>query len=340
MIIRDSEQALAHLNAGGLVAIPTETVYGLAASVRQRTALQSIFTAKERPLFDPLIVHISDVQMAKQYTSDWSPVADLLATHFWPGPLTLILPKSDAVDPLITSGLPSVGLRIPNHPLSLGLLRNLGHGLAAPSANKFGRTSPTRAEHVEQEFQRQDILVLDGGSCDVGIESTVLKLERDLVNLNQYKLAILRLGDVSAEQIDQVLQKNQIQYSWHNFSKQESPGHMKHHYMPNIPLVLVDKGQETQQLILQIKSEIEHLPDIVEEVRISKPKQIDKLFVLELSADAKLAARELYDSLRTANESGANVMVLIWQDYMADMAWNPVVDRLLKASSLDLRSSK
>ncbi len=182
------------LKNGGVVAMPTETVYGLAGDVEQETAIKKIFSTKERPFFDPLIVHISSIEQAKKLTTQWDETCEKLAESFWPGPLTLILPKSDLVNPLITSGLNSVGLRWPNHALAMELISNFNLGLAAPSANKFKKTSPTSKEHVEAEFGN-NVFVLDGGKCEVGIESTVAGVFKDRIEI--YRPGMISLEDIS-----------------------------------------------------------------------------------------------------------------------------------------------
>jgi L-threonylcarbamoyladenylate synthase len=158
------------LVAGDVVAIPTETVYGLAASIDSEKGLRRIFSLKERPFFDPLIVHVASLKEASSLVRDWPPIADFIGRYFWPGPLTLVLPKAERVNSLITSGLDTVAVRYPSHPLTLDLIRLVGTPLAAPSANKFGKTSPSRALHVKSEFPGTDLLILDGGECEIGVE--------------------------------------------------------------------------------------------------------------------------------------------------------------------------
>ena len=189
-------QAVQLLRANNVVAVPTETVYGLAARISSPQALEKIFTTKERPLFDPLIVHVRDIAQARGLTQEWPAIIDHLAQTFWPGPLTVVVAKNSLVNPLITAGLDTVGLRAPAHPITQQILIDLNEPFAAPSANRFGRTSPTRAEHVEKEFSGQ-VAVVGGGPCQVGVESTVVRLQTG----KQMKLEILRPGQISAEQI-------------------------------------------------------------------------------------------------------------------------------------------
>jgi L-threonylcarbamoyladenylate synthase len=189
------ELAVEQLNAGNVVAMPTETVYGLAARIDSSAGIQKIFSIKQRPFFDPLIVHVSSKVMACQLTTDWSPLADFLAEHFWPGPLTMILPKTPTLDTMITSGLETVGIRMPRHSLALSLIEKAGTPLAAPSANPFGYISPTKAIHVEKQLGDKIPYIIDGGSCDIGLESTI-------IDCTEQPFKILRLGGLSIETIE------------------------------------------------------------------------------------------------------------------------------------------
>ena len=193
------ERAVQILNTGGLVAFPTETVYGLGADARSSHAVQRIFRAKGRPPTNPLIVHVSGVAMAKLYAAEWPDTARRLAQTFWPGPLTLVLPRYRTVAPEVSAGLDTVGLRMPNHPLALELIRRFDGPIAAPSANRSNHVSPTTAQHVRDELGRDVDLVLDGGPCDVGIESTVLDLT------TTPRPVLLRLGGITRAAIEAVI---------------------------------------------------------------------------------------------------------------------------------------
>ena len=218
------EKAIQLLKNGDVVGIPTETVYGLAAAIHSEIGIKKIFSTKQRPFFDPLIVHVASLDQAKACTSSWSKLTAALAQSFWPGPLTLVLPKSAIISDLITSGLPSVGLRWPRNEITELIINELGVPVAAPSANKFGRTSPTKASHVREEFQNE-VFVVDGEDSQIGIESTVLSVKNEG---EKYKLAILRKGAVLQSQLDRVLQKNSFNYTWAEaVDKSESPGNMK-----------------------------------------------------------------------------------------------------------------
>src|SRR5438270_11204169 len=167
-------RAVEKLRSGGVVALPTETVYGLAANALDAAAVQRIFEIKGRPAHNPIIVHVAGMEMAKQCVADWPPVADRLATAFWPGPLTLVLSRSDAITAIVTAGGPTVGVRWPSHPFIQAVIRECGFPLAAPSANPSNCISPTNAEHVRKQLGSKISLIVDGGQCQVGIESTVV----------------------------------------------------------------------------------------------------------------------------------------------------------------------
>ena len=223
------DEAAAILRAGGLVAFPTETVYGLGADATNAAAVRRIFEAKGRPSTNPLIVHVADVEAAMRFAAEWSPVAQQLADRFWPGPLTLVVAKAPVIVDEVTAGLQTVGLRVPDHPLALELLRAFGGAVAAPSANRSNRVSPTSADHVRDELGDRIDLVLDGGNCTVGIESTVLDLTRSTPT-------ILRPGGVPREQIEAVIGPvglaTAIAPTDHAAA---SPGQHTVHYAPTTP---------------------------------------------------------------------------------------------------------
>ena len=220
-------QAAALLRAGRLVAFPTETVYGLGANALDETAVRRIFEAKGRPLTSPLIVHVDSVGMARSLALKWPEAAELLAGKFWPGPLTIIVPKKAVVPNLVTAGLSSVGLRMPAHPVALALLRAVQLPLAAPSANRFTQLSPTTAQHVRAGLGDAVDLILDGGPCAVGIESTVISLAGEVPR-------ILRAGMISQPEIEAVIGPVE------SGAGAESPGQHPKHYSPRTPILLGD----------------------------------------------------------------------------------------------------
>lgn len=230
------ERAALVLRSGGLVAFPTETVYGLGANALDDRAVARIFEVKQRPRFDPLIVHIADPDRVEELVAEFPPAARRLADRFWPGPLTLVLPKKPVVPDLVTAGCPTVALRIPDHPLAQALLRAVDLPIAGPSANPFGRISPTTAEHVREQLGDQIDLVLDGGPCRVGVESSVLQLSED-------RPILLRPGGTTLEEIEEVIGKVTVLVSDHASTSFESgrrvsPGMLPQHYAPRTPLVL------------------------------------------------------------------------------------------------------
>ncbi len=327
-------EAVARLKNGEVVAFPTETVYGLGACIDQPLAIEKIFTTKQRPFFDPLIVHVADVESAKKCFKDWDLFCDHLASHFWPGPLTLVMPKSNLISDMITSGLPNVGVRIPKNETALKLLQEVGVPLAAPSANKFGQTSPTQAIHVEKEFNGQVFVIKDQPS-QVGIESTVLFVQKnaDLI----YELSILRKGVILKSDIEKSISTTAFKTVWNDqIDKKNAPGHMKHHYMPAIPFVICkNPALKLSELSKILNEKLNQLPDIVEGVKIVKPtSNISKIEFLQLSTNPEIAAREIYSQLRSASDRKPQVLCLIQMPYHQSELWESIFDRLYKAASL------
>ncbi len=219
------ERAAALLRAGGLVAFPTETVYGLGANALDAAAVRRIFEAKGRPFTSPLIVHVEDLGMAKDLALEWPPEADALARYFWPGPLTVVVRKKTCIPDIVTAGLSSAGFRVPAHPVALALLRAARIPVAAPSANRFTQLSPTTAEHVRQGLGSAVDMILDGGACTVGIESTVISFARGTPR-------ILRPGSIARPQIEAIIGPVEAG------SGAESPGQHPKHYSPRTRIVL------------------------------------------------------------------------------------------------------
>jgi L-threonylcarbamoyladenylate synthase len=252
------EHAARLLREGKLVAFPTETVYGLGANALDEIAVAKIFAAKNRPTFDPLIVHVYDVAQLDELVTEVPPTARTLIDRFWPGPLTLVLPKTDAVPDLVTAGLPTVAVRMPDHPLALELLRLADVPVAAPSANPFGSVSPTTAEHVAEQLGDRVDYILDGGPCRVGVESTVVAVgqafqpDRDALSTptdschsgqaGKPDLRLLRPGGVPLEAIEAVVGPVAIEppatrtLAASGSLPQPSPGMLTRHYAPRTPL--------------------------------------------------------------------------------------------------------
>lgn len=302
------------LSRGMLVGIPTETVYGLAANALDERAVAGIFEAKQRPHFDPLIVHIADATEADRYAASFPVAARQLAAAFWPGPLTLILPKKPLIPDLVTSGHPTVGLRVPAHPLTRDLLRSLSFPLAAPSANPFGYVSPTTAQHVNDQLGDAVCYILDGGPCDVGVESTIVGFEND-------RPVIYRLGGIPVEQIAAVVGevKEQIRAG----SNPVAPGQTDAHYSPRCRLLL---DQWPAELMADGKTAL---------IRFSEAwpgfPEKDQLILSE-NADLTEAAARLFGYLRLLDEQGYLVAYAeSVPDYGIGRAIN---DRLKRASAL------
>jgi L-threonylcarbamoyladenylate synthase len=225
------------VRAGGLVAFPTETVYGLGADALDPAAVRRIFEAKGRPAFNPVIVHVADIEHAKRLTRRWPATATRLANHFWPGPLTLVLPKDISVPDIVTAGLDAVGIRVPAHPVALALIRAADIPVAAPSANRFTQLSPTTADHVAQALGDRVDILLDSGPAQVGIESTVVDLTGAVPRL-------LRPGMLSRAQLEAVvgpLRQDDAEPS--GDAPRLSPGQVERHYAPRAALELLTRAQ-------------------------------------------------------------------------------------------------
>lgn len=227
--LKNISLAAQYIKVGKLVAFPTETVYGLGANALDPLAVAKIFDLKARPNFDPLIVHIADMEAIEKLTMGRDARVQLLAEAFWPGPLTLILPKSELVPDIVTSGLKTVGIRMPDHPIALELIRQSGCPIAAPSANKFGQISPTKAQHVLKQLPHVDY-ILDGGSTQVGIESTI-------ISLNEHGFEILRHGIITKEAIEAIVPHHKPLPE--NQRDIVSPGMLKSHYSPAKPIYIL-----------------------------------------------------------------------------------------------------
>lgn len=275
------------------MAIPTETVYGLAANALNEKALLSIFETKQRPSFDPLIMHLSDITEVEKYAHWHDERLKKLAEIFWPGPLTILLPKKELVPDIVCSGLPQVAMRVPNHPLTLQLLKQLPFPLAAPSANPFGYISPTSAQHVKQQLGDMIPYILDGGECMVGLESTIVGVEDD-------ELVVYRLGGLTLESIESHIGKLTIRLN--QSGNPLAPGQLKSHYAPRKPLFIGSLKDNTKKFQNQ-KIGI---------IGFGEMKGFDNkilMFNLSEKGDLKEAALNLFKHLRLADESEADVIL-------------------------------
>ncbi|HAO99299.1 MAG TPA: threonylcarbamoyl-AMP synthase [Fibrobacteres bacterium] len=299
------------LRNGELVAMPTETVYGLAGDALNPKALAKIFEVKQRPFFDPLIVHIADRNDVEKLCREIPKEAHTLMDRFWPGPLTLVLPKQNTVPDLATSGLDTVAIRMPSHPVARELLKEAGIPLAAPSANPFGRLSPTRAEHVAADFDSGIAIILDGGPCEVGVESTVVGWEEG-------KLRILRAGGIAMEAIEEALRRP---VSVKTGTSILSPGNLPSHYAPRTPLVLL--GAE--------KADVSPTAGLLW-FGVKKPPEGFALTEnLSATGDPREAATNLFAALHRLDEAGlSRIYVRLLPEKGLGRAIN---DRLRKAAA-------
>jgi L-threonylcarbamoyladenylate synthase len=290
------ERAAEIIKRGGLVAFPTETVYGLGANALNPDAVARIFAVKQRPLASPLIVHVDGETMARTLVADWPERAHLLAALFWPGPLTLVLKKAEIVPDLVTAGLDSVGVRVPSHPVALELIRRAGVPIAAPSANRFTEISPTTAAHVRESLGDTVDMILDAGATQVGIESTVASLRRD-------PPVVLRPGMISQEQLEEA-----TGVTWEREEDvpeiMESPGQHARHYAPRTPLHLLQSRWEPP---------------------------IGRGVVINLPLDCVAYAANLYSALHAADKEGWDWIGVIEPPDKPE--WAGIRDRLRRAST-------
>ncbi len=300
MIGQDLVYAAALLKDNEVVAIPTETVYGLAGNALSEVAVNKIFAAKQRPLSNPLIVHVCDKNMVYTLANEVPNNAKKLIEAFWPGPLTIILPKKNIVPDITTAGLPNVAIRMPEHPLTLELLSKLDFPLAAPSANPFGYISPTKATHVHKQLSGKIPYILDGGACEKGIESTVVGFENG-------EPVIYRLGALSLEQLKSVVSSS----STKNETNLDvgSPGLLPFHYAPKTRLILTHNIEKELA-----RSNQENIGLLSFSKKISHPK-VSLQIVLSSSRNIDEAARKLFDGL---HELDALKLPLIIAEYMPE----------------------
>ncbi len=306
------EEAKQILENGDLVAIPTETVYGLAANALDEVAVAKIFEAKNRPSFDPIIVHVASFEKVKEYAQFIPNKAKQLADKFWPGPLTLLLPKKEIIPDLVTSGLDTVGMRCPNHPTMLALLNSLDFPLAAPSANPFGYVSPTEPQHVMDQLGDQIPYILDGGICEVGIESTIVGFENN-------EAVIYRLGGLSQEQIEDVIGK--VKVMTHSTSNPKAPGQLKSHYAPSKKVIIGD-----------IESNIKHYNGHKFGI-LSFEKDFKQVhqFTLSPTGDVTIAAQRFFKGLRELDKMPIDIILT---DYVPNVGLGRAInDKLKRAAS-------
>lgn len=308
------------LRSGGVVAFPTETVYGLGADASDPVGVDRIFRIKGRPAGHPLIVHLGDVSQLADWAVDVPPEAYLLARNFWPGPLTMIVKRSKRVVDAVTGGRETVGLRVPDHPVALEMLRSFGGGVAAPSANRFGKVSPTTADHVRADLGDEVDYVLDGGPCSVGVESTI-------VDLTTGAPEVLRPGGVSAAQLAAVLGRPVVH--WIGQRAVAAPGTLTSHYSPaaTVEIVASDDVLARSAELAATGCKVGLLaPDEVMDL----PAEV---VVLDPAGEPEDFARVLYRRLREADALGLDILLVIEPESAG--VGTAVIDRIRRAASVD-----
>lgn len=297
-------EAAAILRSGGLVAFPTETVYGLGANALDAQAVEKIFAAKQRPHWDPVIVHVADMAAARELTLAWPIAAERLAAAFWPGPLTMLLPRSAKIPAVCTAEREKAGLRMPSHPVALALIAAAGVPIAAPSANRFGHTSPTNAGHVLADLEGRIDAILDAGSCAVGVESTVLDPTTN-------PAIIYRPGGITPEQIRRVL--GDVVVAERKTSDEvppeslESPGLGIRHYAPKARLILVESTGELHRVVEGLRHE--QRVGVLLPADWSSPGAAVTVLPWGIWSDPESLARDLYQQMRALDDRGVEVIV-------------------------------
>ncbi|MGW8122388.1 L-threonylcarbamoyladenylate synthase [Roseivirga echinicomitans] len=303
------------LEEGNLVAIPTETVYGLAGNAFNVDAVAKIFKAKNRPTFDPLIVHVDSFERLSEFTEELPAKAAQLTAAFWPGPLTILLKKKAIISDLVTAGLDTVAVRMPRHALTRELLKSLDFPLAAPSANPFGYISPTSAQHVNQQLGDKIEYILDGGECGVGLESTIVSFENEVPK-------ILRLGGISTEEIEAVIGK--VEVNSHSSSQPQAPGMLKSHYAPKKRILMIDALER----VTEDFSTYGYLGFNVFDRRFKLENQI----LLSESENLNEAAKNLFGGLRALDQN-PNINAIVVTFVPEKGLGRAINDRLRRATA-------
>lgn len=313
------EAAVGALRDGELVAFPTETVYGLGANAANPVAVQKIFTLKGRPANHPVIVHIDDPKYLRRWAREVPAPAQNLAEAFWPGPLTLVLPRAEGVHDVVTGGQDTVAVRIPSHPMAQQLLTAFGGGIAAPSANRYGRLSATRPEHVREEFGDEVKIVLDGGECQLGLESTIVSCGPD-------GLRLLRPGAISLARLRSVAGEVQ---AGPDTAAPRVPGSTASHYAPQTPVTLVPGG-ELDALAQSLSDGGQRIAVLAQRLPL---RTYPTVTWINAGKRVDAYAHDLYANLRTLDRAGC-VRILV-QEVPGDERWDAVRDRLVRAAARD-----
>ncbi|MFM8454164.1 MAG: L-threonylcarbamoyladenylate synthase, partial [Gammaproteobacteria bacterium] len=309
-----------HVTQGGLVAFPTETVYGLGADASQQSAVLKVFATKGRPLDHPLIVHLGDKNWVKDWAQSIPKAAWVLMEKFWPGPLTLVLPKQNWVPDWISAKEPNIALRMPEHPLALALLKNYGKALVGPSANRYGCISPTSAQAVHAEFPHAEIdLILDGGDCEIGIESTI-------VYVNENYIQILRPGMLSAEML---YEASQLKILNEDNTTLKAPGKCKKHYAPERPLKILSEIEIQHFLNLNSSQLLNKICILSLNPNFSSAQ--NNIILQTMPHSPKLYAKNLYKQLRAADAKNPDLILL--ESPPTDAPWQAIWNRILRANN-------
>lgn len=313
------DRAVEALREGEVVAFPTETVYGLGADAQNPEAVRRVFELKGRPATHPLIVHIDHPRMLERWALEVPASAQALAQRFWPGPLTLVLRRAPAVDLAVTGGQDTVAIRVPGHPVAQQLLRAFGSGIAAPSANRYGRVSPTRAEHVREEFGDAIKVILDGGDCKIGLESTIVSCVDEAPR-------VLRPGFITLSQLRAVVPQVQARGE---AEAPRVPGSNTKHYSPSTPLSIVN-SPALEEVVAQLTADHEKVA-----VLALRPPRAANKFMTWVNAGRRADAytRELYVNLRALDKAGAREILV--EEVPEGEAWDAVRDRLRRAASAE-----
>lgn len=299
------------------MAFPTETVYGLGADASNTEAVRRVFAVKGRPTDHPLIVHVADAVQIANWARDIPRAAHALARKFWPGPLTMVLKRAAHVGDLVTGGQDTIALRVPSHPVAQALLRRFGGGIAAPSANRFGRVSATTAEHVRREFGSEVECVLDGGACEVGIESTI-------VDLSSARPVLLRPGRITAQELEQTLG---TPLAAPDAKSPRAPGMLPRHYAPQTPLMVMEAD-----LLLELAASLTRQGKRVAVLARSSTRPLSPELVWVAAPDEAAGyAHDLYANLRRLDEAGCDAILV--EQPPRDAAWAAVTDRLARAAA-------
>jgi L-threonylcarbamoyladenylate synthase len=314
---QELDRAVAILKHGGLVAFPTETVYGLGADAGNPAALKKLYAAKGRPADHPVIVHIAGMTQLAQWAREVTPVAHKLARQFWPGPLTLLFRRAPGVADAVTGGQDTVGIRIPSHPIAHALLKKFGGGVAAPSANRFGRVSATTAEHVRREFGAAVDFVIDGGPSDVGIESTI-------VDATGASPVLLRPGHITAREIEEAAG---VALAPATAQSPRAPGTLAAHYAPSTPLMVME-GDLLLELAATLTRQGKRVAVLA---RTSLQPLLSGITWRAAPADAHAYAHDLYVNLRALDAEGCDALLV--EQLPQRPEWAAVNDRLHRAAA-------